>query len=182
VDVLERFRPRRSAKGNAYAEDYAAIAALKALSDKHRVAILVVHHTRKSASDDPFATVSGTQALPGAADGTLLLERPRGEARGRLHVTGRDIKEDGEYVVEFEGCRWSMVGQARAVASTLERQEILEALRAAGAPLSAAEVAQELRKNRVTTARLLTKMVREGVVKKDGRRYLPAVGCGDDLV
>ncbi len=174
VDVLERFRPRRRAKGNMYEEDYAAISALKQLSDKHRVAILVVHHTRKGASDDPFATVSGTQALTGGADGTLILEKGRGESRGKLHLTGRDIKDDGEFVVEFENCRWEMIGGAGEVASTFDRQEILNALRAVEEPLSAAEVAVATGRERTATSHLLKKMVRDGVVSKEGSKYWPA--------
>ncbi len=189
VDVLERFRPRRSAKGNMYAEDYAAIAALKKLSDEHRVAVLVVHHTRKMKSDDPFAGVSGSQALTGGADGTLMLDRARSESRGKLHLTGRDIKEDGEFVVEFKGCRWAMLGPAREVAATFDRQEILNAMIAAGEPSTAAEVASATRRERTATSHLLKKMVHDGVVSKDGGKYWPAVwenlgnhgGGGDDL-
>jgi len=175
VDVLERFRPRRKAKGNMYGEDYAAITALKQLSDKHRVAILVIHHTRKGASDDPFATVSGSQALTGGADGTLILEKGRGESRGKLHLTGRDIKDDGEFFVEFEDCRWEMIGGAREVASTFDRQEILNALIAAGEPSSAAEVAAATGRKRSATSHLLKKMVHEGVISKEGSKYWPAV-------
>lgn len=172
VDVLERFRPRRSAKGNLYAEDYAALRALKLIADEHRVAILVVHHTRKGATDDPLAMVSGTQGLAGSADGMLLLERDRGAARGKLHVIGRDIEEDGEYVVEFAGCEWTMVGPSRAVAKTLERQEILETLQeVGGGPLSAKDIADVLGKKRPAVARLLTKMTNEGCVIWENHKY-----------
>jgi len=173
VDVLERFRPRRSAKGNMYAEDYAAIAALKKLSDKHRVAILVVHHTRKGASDDPFATVSGSQALTGGADGTLILERDRGESRGKLHLTGRDIKDDGEFVVEFEDCRWKMLGTANAVAPTYARQEILDALHAGMEPMTPTEVAEATGRKRAATQHLLKKMVHDGVASTECGKYWP---------
>lgn len=174
IDVLERFRPARKAKGNLYAEDYDALKALKAVAEAHRVTVVVVHHTRKNASDDPMAMVSGTQGLTGSADGMLLLERARGEARGSLHVIGRDVEGEGEFVVEFSDCRWSMVGAAKAVASTLERQEILNALNDAAGALTAAELADAVGKKRTTVARLLSKMVNEGTVTHNGPRYSPA--------
>lgn len=174
VDVLERFRPQRKAKGNLYAEDYEALRALKAIADRRRLGILVVHHTRKGITEDPMEMVSGTQGLAGSADGMLMLERARGETRGRLHVIGRDIEDDGEYVVEFSKCRWTMLGTTRTVASTLERQEVLDALKNAGGPMTAAEIAEAIGKKRTTVARLLTKCVTDGVTTKAGTRYAPA--------
>lgn len=174
IDVLERFRPARKAKGNLYAEDYEALKALKAVADAHGVTVVVVHHTRKGAADDPMAMVSGTQGLAGAADGMLMLERPRSTARGKLLVIGRDVESDGEFVVEFDQCQWKMVGAAGEVASTLERQEILDALNDAAGPLKAAEVADAVGKKRTTVTRLLTKMVTEGTVTHNGPLYAPA--------
>lgn len=158
-------------------EDYDALKALKVVADAHRVAVVVVHHTRKGAAEDPLAMVSGTQGLAGSADGLLLLERPRGATRGSLHVIGRDVEGEGEFVVEFNDCRWSMVGAAKAVASTLERQEVLDALNDAAGPLTAAELADAVGKKRTTVARLLSKMVNEGTVTHNGTRYSPALSA-----
>lgn len=37
-----------------YASDYKEISALKALADKYSICILLIHHLRKQAADDPF--------------------------------------------------------------------------------------------------------------------------------
>jgi hypothetical protein len=52
-----------------YEADYLALKELQALAMETCVAIVVVHHTRKTgAEDDPFEKVSGTLGLSGAAD------------------------------------------------------------------------------------------------------------------
>ena len=62
---------------------------------------LLIHHVRKQAADDFLATVSGTNGIAGAADTILVLERPRGEADGVLHVTGRDV-EESDHAMSFD--------------------------------------------------------------------------------
>jgi hypothetical protein len=85
---------------SAYDADYAAIGYAKALADRHGVAVVLVHHVRKAGAEDFLEAVSGTNGLAGAADATLVLRRPRGEADGILYVTGRDIDE-AEHALRF---------------------------------------------------------------------------------
>jgi RecA-family ATPase len=63
VDTLEKFRPLRSGKAEAYSTDYAAVAGLQKIAGKFGVAILIAHHLRKMDADDAFDTVSGTLGL-----------------------------------------------------------------------------------------------------------------------
>jgi hypothetical protein len=101
IDVFTKVRGKPPAGTNsAYEADYAAIGAIKRLADSYAVAVLLVHHVRKAASEDFLATVSGTNGLAGAADAVLVLERPRAQADGVLHVTGRDIEET-DYALGF---------------------------------------------------------------------------------
>ena len=53
-----------------YDADYAAVLALRTLASEHGLAVVVVHHLRKTAADDPFDTISGTLGLSGAPDTT----------------------------------------------------------------------------------------------------------------
>lgn len=101
IDVFARVRGK-AGSDSAYENDYAPIAVLKAIADQFKVAIIVVHHTRKAGSEDFLDTVSGTQGLAGAADAVLVLRRSRGQADATLHVTGRDIDET-EYAMQFDG-------------------------------------------------------------------------------
>jgi hypothetical protein len=173
IDVFERFRAPRSPKANLYSEDYAAMQVVKALADKHRVTVLIVHHTRKGEADDPLEMISGTQGLAGGADGVLVLKRPRGAERGELHVIGRDLEDEGAFVVEFHRatCRWEMVGAARDVAPTAERQAILDTLREAGSPLRPGEIAASIHKTPSATSNLLRKLVSDGLVQHAANRY-----------
>ena len=80
---------------------------MKALADRNGICLLVIHHLRKMADDDPFNRLSGTNGLAGAADGTLILMRnKRQDGTAILYATGRDI-EDVEEELELADCRWS---------------------------------------------------------------------------
>ena len=92
VDVFAKVRGRVG-ESNVYEADYAAMSRLKVIADKHRVCVVVVHHTRKSASDDFVNTVSGTHGLAGASDAILVLARTRESSEAILHITGRDVEE-----------------------------------------------------------------------------------------
>ena len=58
IDTLQRIRTAGN-DANPYASDYRDIGVLKALADKHRIAILLVHHLRKMNDDDPMNMISG---------------------------------------------------------------------------------------------------------------------------
>lgn len=98
VDTLARVRPRRERGADAYAEDYKVLGTMQTFALDHGIAVLVVHHTRKGASDDFVESVSGTFGLSGAADAIWVLSQPRGEADGLLQVTGRDFAERDVYL------------------------------------------------------------------------------------
>ena len=57
--------------------DYLAVKSLHKVASERGVAIVIVTHTKKGASEsgDPFELVSGTLGLTGAADTTLVLDR-----------------------------------------------------------------------------------------------------------
>jgi RecA-family ATPase len=99
VDVLAMFRSPRRKDQQPYEADYAAIQGLQAIASQTGVAIVVVHHLRKSAGElDPLEKVSGTLGLSGAADTVLILDR---DAQGMtLYGRGRDIEEI-ETAVQF---------------------------------------------------------------------------------
>lgn len=172
VDVLEQLRPARSTKANPYSEDYESLVALKRLATQYRVAIIVVHHTRKADSYDPLQLVSGTQGLTGAADGIIVLDRPRGDNSGTLHVMARDLEHDGAFAVAFNDGQWSMVGPAGLVAAGSAQQAVLDALRDAPEGLKLREIATEVGKNSDAVNHVLRKLIQQGrVVKQTYGKY-----------
>jgi hypothetical protein len=135
VDTLERIRKPATAKGPLYTADYEAISALQKVATDHGIAIVVLHHDRKSEADDAFDTVSGTLGLTAAADTILMLKRKSGSVI--LYARGRDIEENGT-ALQFDkaSCRWTILGSAAEVQRSTERSRIIEALKAAGQPLT----------------------------------------------
>ena len=102
IDTLQRIRSAGS-EANPYANDYRDIGVLKALADRHHIAILLVHHLRKLSDDDPMNMISGTTGLSGATDSNFVLQKSkRRENTATLYCTGRDIPYR-ELSLEFDG-------------------------------------------------------------------------------
>jgi RecA-family ATPase len=83
--------------GNEYHETTARIREIKRIADTMNVAIIVVHHSRKSSagkkSDDWTSEILGSQGLIGASDNIISLQRERGKDAAKLIITGRDISD-----------------------------------------------------------------------------------------
>lgn len=110
VDTLAKVRRPGRSGDNAYDKDYSDVTGFKRVSDAHPGStVLLVHHARKAAADDPLATTSGTYGLTGALDFAGVLVRGRAESSAVLHLTGRDIPE-GAYALSFDDGRWSLDG------------------------------------------------------------------------
>ncbi|MGH8794444.1 MAG: AAA family ATPase [Stackebrandtia sp.] len=125
VDTLGKVMPPAAYGESAYQRDYRIGSSLKRVADDHPgVAVVVLHHDRKAASEDFVDSVSGTHGLAGAADTIVVLSRQRQAGDGLLKVTGRDVAE-GEYAVAFEGCAWTLRGDdlAEAAAEVQRREE-----------------------------------------------------------
>jgi AAA domain/Primase C terminal 2 (PriCT-2) len=135
IDTLERFRKPPTGKSPLYSADYDAITGLQKIATEYGIAIIVLHHDRKSDADDAFDTVSGTLGLTGAADTILIIKRRSSDVV--LYARGRDI-EESETAMQFdkETCRWTVLGKAAEVQRSNERAKIVSALREAGQSLS----------------------------------------------
>ena len=129
IDTFQMVRGGFGRKEGAYEADYREASALKQFADKHHLAIVLLHHTRKEeASKDPFDLISGTMGLPAAADTSIVLVRSRrkgGNATadaGTMYITGRDVDE-AEYKVSFDtiDMRWSIKGN---LAEIRRKQEL----------------------------------------------------------
>ncbi|MBI5018480.1 MAG: AAA family ATPase [Deltaproteobacteria bacterium] len=170
VDTLQKIRAPSKTTGTLYGQDYEALSALKAVADAAGVALVVVHHLRKGASDDVFDTVSGTLGLTGAADATLILARTPGKFSATLHCTGRDIEEQSR-ALELDPRRmtWCDVGDAEERAGSDERQAVLDVLREASGSLSLEEVAKKTRKRPDATRKLLARAADQGLVVRTGK-------------
>ena len=113
IDTLQRIRTAGN-DANPYASDYRDIGVLKALADKYRIAVLLVHHLRKMNDDDPMNMISGTTGLSGAVDSSFtLVEDKRGSGKATLSCIGRDI-EYRELTLERNAENvWELVSDSR---------------------------------------------------------------------
>ncbi|NLI92966.1 MAG: AAA family ATPase [Peptococcaceae bacterium] len=101
IDTLQRIRKANS-DANPYASDYRDIGILKQLADKHRIAILLIHHLRKMNDDDPMNMISGTTGISGATDSNFVLKKDKRSGNAAtLYCVGRDI-EYRELQLEFD--------------------------------------------------------------------------------
>ncbi|MCO6049358.1 AAA family ATPase [Mesorhizobium sp. RP14(2022)] len=143
VDVLAMFKGLGgNRRQTQYDAEYLAVKELQTLALEAKVAIVVIHHTRKMRSEgSPYEEISGTYGLQGAADSCLILRRESGGVVLRGH--GRDIEEI-ETAVRFNEvtCTWEVIGSANEVGLSSERQRILEVLKTAGEPLRPNEILQ----------------------------------------
>ena len=129
IDTLAKVHTSSRKGSGAYHSEYETLGLIKEIADKYEIAILVVHHQRKAKADDVFDTVSGTQAITGAADTLLLLERKRGAEEAILTITGRDI-EEAELALTCKGGVWRLLGEASMCVPTVW-QKIVDVLQQA---------------------------------------------------
>ena len=116
VDTLQKIR-EVGRESPSYGADYRTMDLLKELSERYKLAVLLVHHTnKKEEAADSMNMVSGTMGIIGGVDGIWLLRRPsRLEGAGMLQVTGRDT-DDMLLRLNFdkESCRWQYLGEGEA--------------------------------------------------------------------
>lgn len=169
VDTLQRVRGRSDSRRNAYEVDVEDLGRLQSLFRDRAVGLLVVHHSKKDAGDDFLASVSGTYGITGSADTTLVIQRKRLEAFGKLVVTGRDV-EEVEQAVQFNGMTWSMAPRSLAEAS-FEQAEVYKVIEAQG-PVFPAAIATAIGSERTAVQHLVEKLVAVGSVVRTTGGYV----------
>lgn len=99
IDTLKKIRPGDD-DTYSYARDYADMTQLKKIADDNGICLLLVHHTRKKEDEsDTFNTVSGTNGLTGAADGSFIFaKKRRTDSDAVLQFTGRDLQDQIFYL------------------------------------------------------------------------------------
>lgn len=170
LDTWRAIKPVASGRGgSAYDEDATGAAPLLEFAkSRPGLAVIVVHHVRKMDADDIFDTISGTHGLTGIFDTLMVLAR-HGEGV-KLAAQGRDL-EGYEKALDRDRLTggWSIKGDAREIAKTNERQEIIEVLRdAEGEPVTLAAIASAVGKKKDNANHLLKRLVTEGLVEKAG--------------
>lgn len=181
IDTLGRSRAdHKRSDNNMYLGDYDLLAVLQTFALKNKIAILMVHHTKKGSEEYVFDEISGTTGITGAADTMLLLKKVK--KQNKLYVTGRDI-EEAEYNVYFDrdSCTWNVTEEAQdAINITVERGEILDLLTAEQRPMKTGEIAQTLSKEQSNVSHLLKGLKEDGLVVRPKYGHYQVAGVGTD--
>lgn len=168
VDTLIGVRPPRSRYADPYEADKTFTQALTDLAKSHRLAMVLVHHSRKADGSDVTDDASGSTGLTGGVDNfaALRLSRHQKEA-GELLLVGRDIEKDDDLQLRWDArlAQWNVSDEA--VNLTPERRDVLGVL--SDRPgLKPRELALILRRDEGGTKRLLSNMKDAGLVFNSG--------------
>ena len=130
IDTLQKIRDMRS-ENYCYAGDYRTMSILKTIADRFHIAILLIHHTRKQPSSDPFDMISGTTGLMGCADSSFILRKDKRLSEyADFFGTGRDI-EDLHFSLRFnaeEKC-WDLVSSNLEESEPPKHDRVLQLVR-----------------------------------------------------
>jgi hypothetical protein len=175
IDTLARVKPPRGRNQESYDHDTAIIATLQAITIKHSLALIVIHHTKKVETDDFVEAVSGTYGLSGAADCiAVLIRKDRAAADAELKITGRDVA-DIEKAMKFHGDigAWEILGEALDFAASRERQDILLILKETR-PKTPTQLSKLVDKSIDAIRMTLMRMKNKGEIKRNsnGEYYL----------
>ena len=110
-----------------------------------RIGIVIVHHTNKSRDEQAMYRISGTNALPGAADTLMVLDRRPNQRYAFLSISGRSIEQQ-EIGLEFTGTGNWVWKDAQELRLSSARKEILELLKDAGL-MGVTQIKAEVNKN-----------------------------------
>jgi hypothetical protein len=165
IDTLGRsIKVDQSKYKNIYLSDYELMSKIQKFALEKRIAVLLIHHTKKGKEDNLFDEILGTTCMTGALDSMLMIKKSGGKSY--LHFTGRDII-DGEYLIEFDqaGFIWKIIEEKNEKHFTAERLEIIELFKKYKRRMKTGEVAVLLGKEIGTVSKLLKKLVDDEILK-----------------
>lgn len=111
LDTLGRVKSPGKGGENAYEADYRILGDAQRWALRRQVALLMVHHLRKSVAgqgNDVYERVSGSTGITGVCDAVMVLTGNRREKDATLHLDGRDI-ESRQLALRFEDGLWTLL-------------------------------------------------------------------------
>jgi hypothetical protein len=180
VDTIRRFLPPKD-ENDAAAVSVALAPFVDLLQKCPRIAIVLVHHTRKNLHDGEITDVAGSHAFTAEVDAILLFEPVKGQSRQRIlrPIAGRHWSLSPEPLVlelSEDTREYRVVGEVDEALSETQapdtKGEILNALHILG-KATAAEIAQWLLEQGISVSEshikhLLGELYSEGQVEREG--------------
>ena len=153
----------QSSSGYSYKKDVEEIGLFGKFCAEMHVSVMLIHHTKKTESDDWVSMVSGTYGISGSVDTLLLLKRKKGEFQATLCVTGRDVEErQFKLNTNMSKQRMTVVGEETEEGEELTeaQRDIVMCLRAHEEPATPKEISDMIGKSAGYTKRLLAAIPR----------------------
>jgi hypothetical protein len=166
VDTFSRIRSR-SRRGAHYDADHDEVSALRAIADERHLALVLVHHLRKTGGDDLVDLVLGSTGLTAAADDVAVLTKATGDAQAILNISGRD-REPVSLALTFDRGSLShrIAGLGKEFEMSKERRQVLEILRKNGNVMSLGDISQAAGKKRPVVHKHLQHLIDAGFVEQ----------------
>jgi hypothetical protein len=183
IDTLKMFRPMDADNKKVYDADYDPISALKKVADEFNVAVVIIHHLRKSASEDVMDTMSGSFGLTGASDTNIVVERSTAATSDAiLHVVGRDV-EAAQLGMTFEPhtLSWNILGpMSQLVGGSIQQQEVFDAIKDGFSSPSTIRKKTDL--NRDNINKVIKKLLDSGKIEKVGHGEYKVINLEEPIV
>lgn len=108
VDTIGKVEPNMEGGeyDNAYLASTAILSKWSKFATDNDVAVLGIHHDRKSGDEDWLNRFTGSRGLTATAQTLMMLEAKRGDPEGWLRIAGRDIETDD---LKLHRSGWSWV-------------------------------------------------------------------------
>jgi hypothetical protein len=161
IDVYGTVKPKRIGD-DIYKNDYSALNSLRTFATKHRVAIILIHHTRKKSDDgDWINNINGSNGLAGACDTLWYLKRKRGEQDMTLCIDGREdgLASEVGLTLEDLDLPWKIDNAGTPEELNESEQKVIAVLQVQNEPLTPKQIAElsELKNSRYLIRRMLAK-------------------------
>jgi hypothetical protein len=163
IDTFVKVRGRPKTR-DVYKADYDAASPLTALAAKYpQVCILIIHHcSKRTDAEDFFDRFQNSTGLTAAVEGGMELCRTRGSSDCTLEIAHKDLEVDTKHAIRLDPyCGWRLLGEAKAVLLSEERQAVINLLLEAGKPMHYKAIAADLGKKEGTTKKLVWEMARD---------------------
>ena len=117
----------KSGDYNVSVDEYAA---LRKLAHKQKMAILVVHHTKKTTevSLSPLEQILGSTGITATVETILVMENIIGKKDRKLHVTGKDV-EQNEFYLAWNGAGYDFCEDAEVAGLGSVQLEVYELIK-----------------------------------------------------
>lgn len=167
VDTFNKVRKTKRRGTTPYEKDYNEISELKKYADLHKIAILVIHHLRKSHAKNITDMISGSIGITAAADAILILQKERGSNQATFSATGRDISDfEIGLTLNQSSLTWEIAVPTAEI--TNERAEVLDVLQKTEGSMKLSEIAEFVKKKKNNVHKLLAGLIASGKVTKIG--------------